>query len=51
MVVVGNSGLRHLRDKVEKFLNYPAEEVRSHARWALNRLNLGEERESRRADS
>ena len=38
MVVVGNSGLSRLRNKVLKFLDHPDRDVRSHARWALSRL-------------
>lgn len=38
MVVVGNSGLVRLRAKLQKFLEHPDREVRSHARWAMRRL-------------
>ena len=43
MVVVGNSGLSRLRNKVLKFLDHPDREVRSHARWALSRLEDGQD--------
>ncbi len=39
MVVVGNSGVGRLRDKVRKFLDHPDGDVSSHARWALARLD------------
>ena len=46
MVVVGNSGLSRLRNKVLKFLDHPDREVRSHARWALSRLEDGQDGET-----
>ena len=46
MVVVGNSGLSRLRNKVLKFLGHPDREVRSHARWALSRLEDGQDGET-----
>lgn len=39
MVVVGNSGLRRLRPRLERFLEHPDAEVRAHARWARDRLD------------
>ena len=39
MVVVGNSGLKRLRKKLEKFLGHSDENVRSHARWAVRKLD------------
>jgi epoxyqueuosine reductase QueG len=41
MVVVGNSGLAGLAGKVRSFLTHPDAEVRSHARWALDKLESG----------
>jgi epoxyqueuosine reductase len=38
MVVVGNSGLARLKEKLRKFLEHPDRDVRSHARWAMKRL-------------
>ena len=45
MVVVGNSGLRRLAAKLERFFDYPDPDVRSHARWAHDRLTTGDESE------
>jgi epoxyqueuosine reductase len=39
MVVVGNSGLRKLSPRLDRFLGYPDPDVRSHARWAQQKLN------------
>ncbi len=39
MVVVGNSGLGRFRTKVERFLSHSDELVRSHARWAFEKLD------------
>lgn len=41
MVVVGNSGLQHFRHKIKEFTSHSDKQVRSHARWALSRLNKG----------
>jgi epoxyqueuosine reductase len=38
MVVVGNSGVRGLASKLERFYEHEDEHVRSHARWAGKRL-------------
>jgi epoxyqueuosine reductase len=38
MVVAGNSGVREFAEKIEKFLDYSDETVRSHARWAIEKL-------------
>lgn len=38
MVVVGNSGLERLTAKLERFFDYPDPDVRSHAKWARDRL-------------
>jgi epoxyqueuosine reductase len=38
MVVVGNSGVRVLLPKVKKFLRHEDEHVRSHAQWAVDKL-------------
>ena len=38
MVVVGNSGLSRFRKKVERFLGHSDETVRSHASWAVRKL-------------
>jgi epoxyqueuosine reductase len=38
MVVAGNSGVREFAAAVEKFLQHSDESVRSHARWALEKL-------------
>ncbi len=42
MVVVGNSGLRQLRNRLERFLSHPDDVVRSHAEWAAARLEKGD---------
>jgi len=39
MVVVGNSGLKRFRKKVERFLAHSDETVRSHADWAVRKLD------------
>jgi epoxyqueuosine reductase len=39
MVVVGNSGVRELAPRLRRFLQHEDEHVRSHAAWALDRLN------------
>jgi hypothetical protein len=38
MVVAGNSRLRHLLPRVERFLHHEDENVRKHAQWAVERL-------------
>jgi epoxyqueuosine reductase len=38
MVVAGNSGARKLLPRLRKFLAHSDEHVRSHAEWAVNRL-------------
>lgn len=38
MVVVGNSGVRRFKTKLDRFLDHPDAVIRSHARWALERL-------------
>jgi epoxyqueuosine reductase len=38
MVVVGNSGVRELLPKLKKFLGHEDEHVRSHAQWAVDKL-------------
>jgi len=38
MVVVGNSGVRALAPRLQKFLQHEDEHVRSHAKWAIERL-------------
>ncbi len=38
MVVAGNSGLRKLLPKLRRFLKHEDEHVRSHAGWAIHRL-------------
>jgi epoxyqueuosine reductase len=43
MVVAGNSGLRRFIPKLERFLQHEDEHVRSHAAWAIRKL---EKRES-----
>jgi epoxyqueuosine reductase len=48
MVVVGNSGLGRMAAKLEKFFDYPDPDVRSHARWAHDRLSSGDESSSAR---
>ena len=42
MVVAGNSGLRRLCTKLERFLEHSDAVVRSHARWAIDRLTDAE---------
>lgn len=39
MVVVGNSGLRHMLPKLQTFLRHEDEHVRTHAQWAVQRLS------------
>ena len=38
MVVIGNSGERRFVPKLQRFLQHEDEHVRSHARWALDKL-------------
>src|SRR5581483_4448089 len=38
MVVAGNSGVRRFASRLRKFLNHEDEHVRSHALWAMNRI-------------
>jgi epoxyqueuosine reductase len=38
MVVAGNSGMKQLLPKLERFLGHTSEHVRSHALWAITRL-------------
>ena len=38
MVVAGNSGLRKLIPQLQRFLNHDDEHVRSHAAWAIRKL-------------
>jgi epoxyqueuosine reductase len=38
MVVAGNSGLRRLVPKLQRFLGHEDEHVRSHAEWAVRKL-------------
>ena len=38
MVVVGNSGVREFLPRLDKFMSHEDEQVRSHARWAANKL-------------
>ena len=38
MVVAGNSGVRRFAESLSKFLEHPDEIVRSHARWAIEKL-------------
>src|SRR5262249_9697542 len=38
MVVCGNSGLQEFVPKLRRFLNHEDEHVRSHAQWAIERL-------------
>lgn len=42
MIVAGNSGLGRLRGKLERFLQHSDAAVRSHARWAIDRLTDAE---------
>jgi len=42
MVVAGNSGLPKLLPKLRRFLKHEDEHVRSHARWAIERLEKRE---------
>ena len=39
MVVVGNSGVREFLPRLQKFLKHEDEHVRSHAEWAMKKLN------------
>jgi epoxyqueuosine reductase len=41
MVVVGNSGVREFLPKLQKFLSHEDAHVRSHARWAVKKLQTG----------
>jgi len=38
MVVAGNSGVRRFAESLRKFLEHPDEIVRSHAKWAIGKL-------------
>jgi HEAT repeat protein len=38
MVVAGNSGVRRFAERLSKFLEHPDEVVRSHAKWAIEKL-------------
>jgi epoxyqueuosine reductase len=38
MVVAGNSGMKRLIPQLERFLGHASEHVRSHAQWAITRL-------------
>jgi hypothetical protein len=38
MVVAGNSGVQEFLPKLRKFFSHEDEHVRSHARWAAERL-------------
>ena len=38
MVVAGNSGVGEFRNALQKFLEHPEETVRSHAKWAIDKL-------------
>ena len=38
MVVAGNSGVRELVPKLRMFLTHDDEHVRSHAQWAVKKL-------------
>ena len=41
MVVAGNSGLRRLAARLERFLDHSDPDVRSHAAWAIEKLDGG----------
>ncbi|HEX4997114.1 MAG TPA: tRNA epoxyqueuosine(34) reductase QueG [Terriglobia bacterium] len=41
MVVVGNSGARHLASRLERFLEHEDPVVREHAEWAMRKLCRG----------
>ena len=43
MVVAGNSGLPKLLPKLRRFLKHEDEHVSSHARWAIEQLEKGEQ--------
>ncbi|PYS05240.1 MAG: tRNA epoxyqueuosine(34) reductase QueG [Acidobacteria bacterium] len=43
MVVAGNSGVRKLLPKLRRFLKHEDEHVRSHAEWAIQRLEKSDE--------
>jgi epoxyqueuosine reductase len=38
MVVAGNSGVRRFAERLSKFLEHPDDVVRSHAKWAIEKL-------------
>ena len=38
MVVAGNSGVRELLPRLRRFLSHDDEHVRSHAEWAIRKL-------------
>jgi epoxyqueuosine reductase len=40
MIVAGNSGVGRLKSKVERFLDHPDDVVRSHAKWAMEKLSV-----------
>jgi len=40
MVVAGNSGVKKFAGLLEKFVEHPEESVRSHARWAIEKLKM-----------
>jgi epoxyqueuosine reductase QueG len=39
MVVAGNSGMKDFIPKLRRFLNHEDEHVRSHAQWAIDKLD------------
>jgi epoxyqueuosine reductase len=48
MVVAGNSGLGRLAGRVGRYLDYPDPDVRSHALWALGKLEGGKHADDER---
>jgi hypothetical protein len=40
MVVAGNSGVKEFAGLLEKFVKHPEEAIRSHARWAIEKLKM-----------
>jgi hypothetical protein len=38
MVVAGNSGVHRFAARLRKFLEHPDDVVRSHAKWAIEKL-------------
>ena len=40
MIVAGNSGVKKFAGMLEKFVEHPEESIRTHARWAIEKLKM-----------